>query len=77
MTKKESIASMANADALTITPETSAGTAPTSSIRNSGENVKKYSADQSKKLARNECPTDRALKALRKYLIKIWFKKVY
>lgn len=50
-TKKESIASMANADALTITPETSAGTAPTSTIRNSGENVKKYSADQSKKLA--------------------------
>lgn len=49
--KKESIASMANADALTITPETSAGTAPTSTIRNSGENVKKYSADQSKKLA--------------------------
>ena len=45
MTKKESIASMANADALTITPETSAGTAPTSTIRNSGENVKKYSAE--------------------------------
>lgn len=49
MTKKESIASMANADALTITPETSAGTAPTSTIRNSGENVKKYYADLSAK----------------------------
>ena len=48
-TKKESIASMANADALTITPETSAGTALTSTIRNSGENVKKYYADLSAK----------------------------
>ena len=43
------IASMANADALTITPETSAGTALTSTIRNSGENVKKYYADLSAK----------------------------
>lgn len=40
---------MANADALTITPETSAGTALTSTIRNSGENVKKYYADLSAK----------------------------
>ena len=43
--KKGSIASMANADALTITPETSAGTASTSTIRNSGENAKKYSVE--------------------------------
>lgn len=45
MIPKKSIASMANADALTITPETSAGTASTSIIRNSGENVKKYSVE--------------------------------
>lgn len=49
-TEKESIASMANADALTITPETSAGTAPTSTIRNSGENVNKHYADHQKSL---------------------------
>lgn len=37
--KKRSIANVTNADALIITPETSVGTAPTSSISENGENV--------------------------------------
>ena len=44
---------MANADALTITPETSAGTASTSTIRNSGENAKKYSLEPTEEAKTN------------------------
>lgn len=45
-TKKESIANMANADALTTTPEATVGTAPTSKISQTGEKVNSYSVDE-------------------------------
>ena len=43
--KKGSIASMANAKALTKTPEATTGTAPNDSIFSDAEKVNSYSAD--------------------------------
>ena len=43
--KKESIANMANADALTTTPEATVGTAPNGKISQTGEKVNRYSID--------------------------------
>ncbi len=45
-TKKESIANMANADALTTTPEATVGTAPDDKVSQTNKKVNRYSVDE-------------------------------